>query len=488
MSKPFLSALVLSFAGAVGARAQITITEFPVPTAASRPYTIVAGPDGNLWFTESVGNKLGRITPSGSITEFPVPTAGSGPYGIAVGPDGNIWFTERFADQIGRFVPATGNFTEYPIPSPFCQPWEITLGADGNLWFTEEEANQIGRITPQGAITEFIPPNCCFPTGICAGADGRIWFTLEIGDQIGRVDPSGAMTMFQIQTVQVLPWDIAPGPDGALWFTELAGRAVGRITTAGQIVEHPVPGSFSGIAGVASGSDGNLWFTENDTHHVGVMDTAGNVLQTLDTTGERPLSITPGPDGNLWFTMADGNAIGRVEIAQPGEQHVLSLDAGFVPRVRTVTLGDSVQWTFLGPRVHWVDDASGLDLFDSGPRRIVSYYEHPFDYAGTFAYQDNVGGASGAITVPVEIAGPAQVGVPFTVTWALAPAPAGIVFDVQVRTPGSSVFVDWMSGTTLQSADYVAVAPGNHRFRARLRELASGETTRYARPTPIIVQ
>src|SRR5437762_3545020 len=29
------------------------VTEFPLPHADSRPYTIVAGPDGNLWFTES---------------------------------------------------------------------------------------------------------------------------------------------------------------------------------------------------------------------------------------------------------------------------------------------------------------------------------------------------------------------------------------------------------------------------------------------------
>src|SRR5687768_14986637 len=78
-------------------RGGVTITQFPVPTGNSRPYTIVPGPDGALWFTESNGDKIGRITPSGQITEYPVPTAASGPYGIAVGADGNIWFTERFA-------------------------------------------------------------------------------------------------------------------------------------------------------------------------------------------------------------------------------------------------------------------------------------------------------------------------------------------------------------------------------------------------------
>jgi streptogramin lyase len=41
-----------------------TITEFPTPTSLSFPKLITAGPDGNLWFTEFGGFKIGRITPS----------------------------------------------------------------------------------------------------------------------------------------------------------------------------------------------------------------------------------------------------------------------------------------------------------------------------------------------------------------------------------------------------------------------------------------
>jgi streptogramin lyase len=39
-----------------------TITEFPIPTISSFPTGITAGPDGNLWFTESSVGKIGRIT------------------------------------------------------------------------------------------------------------------------------------------------------------------------------------------------------------------------------------------------------------------------------------------------------------------------------------------------------------------------------------------------------------------------------------------
>jgi hypothetical protein len=90
--------------------------------------TITAGADGNLWFTEYDGSKIGRVTPAGVFTEFPTPTANSGPKGIAAGPDGNIWFTEYARGEIGKVTPA-GVFTEFLIPSPGNYSASIAAGA-----------------------------------------------------------------------------------------------------------------------------------------------------------------------------------------------------------------------------------------------------------------------------------------------------------------------------------------------------------------------
>ena len=45
------------------------VTEYAVPTPGSFPFGIAAGRDGNVWFTEDIGNKVGKITKSGAITE-----------------------------------------------------------------------------------------------------------------------------------------------------------------------------------------------------------------------------------------------------------------------------------------------------------------------------------------------------------------------------------------------------------------------------------
>src|SRR5439155_958422 len=81
----------------------------PNPAPLNGPRAITAGPDGNLWFTEYYGNRIGRVTPAGVITEFPPlssPTSLGGPDSITVGPDGNLWFTEDSGNKIGRISAA----------------------------------------------------------------------------------------------------------------------------------------------------------------------------------------------------------------------------------------------------------------------------------------------------------------------------------------------------------------------------------------------
>jgi len=60
-----LAALQL-FAGSAAAQ---LLTEFSagIPPAPS-PRGTVLGPDGNIWFSEETGNRIGRITPAGVVT------------------------------------------------------------------------------------------------------------------------------------------------------------------------------------------------------------------------------------------------------------------------------------------------------------------------------------------------------------------------------------------------------------------------------------
>src|SRR5258708_40071211 len=45
------------------------VIEYLIPTSNSVPLSIVAGPDGAVWFAENNANKIGRITTTGTLKE-----------------------------------------------------------------------------------------------------------------------------------------------------------------------------------------------------------------------------------------------------------------------------------------------------------------------------------------------------------------------------------------------------------------------------------
>jgi streptogramin lyase len=247
------------------------ISEFSVGlNAGSSPADIVAGPDGNLWFTD-IGNTkaIGRITPSGSITEFATGlNAGSSPGSPVTGPDGNLWFTDGGSTKaIGRITPS-GSITEFTTGlKPGSSPELLVSGTDGNLWFTDDGATgAIGRITSNGTITEFSVGSGSKPFDIAAGPDGNMWFTNDGATHaIGRITPSGVITQFTtgLNSGSALG-DIVSAPEGDLWFTDDgATKAIGRITPSGVITEFSTglnPGSSPSV--LASGPDHNLWFVD----------------------------------------------------------------------------------------------------------------------------------------------------------------------------------------------------------------------------------
>src|SRR5579883_403985 len=153
LSTIFLVSCTNSTASTTPASAAGTIVEFRLPTRGS-PEAITAGPDGNLWFTEKVGNRIGRITPQGQISEFPLPTSNSFPAEIVSGPDGNLWFTESSSNQIGRITPQ-GQISEFPLMTTPSLADGLAKGPDGALWFTDSATGNIGRVTPGGTATEF---------------------------------------------------------------------------------------------------------------------------------------------------------------------------------------------------------------------------------------------------------------------------------------------------------------------------------------------
>jgi streptogramin lyase len=346
-------------------RVLLSLNAFPIP-AGTQTAGITTGSDGNLWFTESASNQIGRITPAGVVTEFKIPTAFSGASAITTGPDGNVYFVESEAKQIGRITPK-GVITEFAIPASVFAVGGITAGPDGNVYFSvgDNHGAEVGRLTPAGKITFLNLHQGGFPGtgslvtgpdknlwvalfgevvrlttsdvttafplptpagdtaglgGIAAGPDGNLWFTGDnfsnggatVAAFVGRITTKGVATEFPLATADSFPTGISAGSDGNLYSAGTsAGAGLSRITTQGVITELPVPTS----GGVTKGPDGNIWLTEDGKIAQFVLDgkpANPNVSTFPVPAGTETAGITTGSDGNLWFTESASNQIGRI--------------------------------------------------------------------------------------------------------------------------------------------------------------------------------
>src|SRR5262252_7520364 len=143
------------------ARAAEAAAEFPQVYA--KPQGIVAGPDGNIWFAEEDGNRVTRISPSGTLVGQTPLSPNGAPQGITVGPDQNVWVTEpgikKLARLDGRSGVLLGEFPPQGAVGLAGGPENVTTGPDGNVWFTENDGDKVGRMdTSGGSLKEFDLP------------------------------------------------------------------------------------------------------------------------------------------------------------------------------------------------------------------------------------------------------------------------------------------------------------------------------------------
>jgi len=215
---------------------------YTVPTTDSQPLNVTIS-DGYVWFTEQVGNNIGRLNPTtGQVTEFAVPTPGSGPadiaaadfdeydiptadsrpYGLVVASNDTVWFVETEGDKLTRFKTGLEQFDSSPQLDPGSYPYELTREPAGHLWFTEIQANKIAKfhVSTISFTDEYAVPTAnSAPAGIAVDSQGRLWFTERNGNQIGRLVPStGVITEYLIPLPNVSPEGIAVDANDVVWF------------------------------------------------------------------------------------------------------------------------------------------------------------------------------------------------------------------------------------------------------------------------------
>jgi virginiamycin B lyase len=303
---------------------EVSIKEWQVPTAGSRPHDPAFAPDGSVWYTGQMANVLGRFDPkTQQFKEYPLKTAGSGPHGLVPDKDGNIWFTANFKGYIGKLDPKTGDVKEYPMPDPKAgDPHTLLFAPNGNIYFTVQGGNMVGRLKPATGEVKVVssPTPKSNPYGMVINSKG-IPFFVEFGsNKIASLDPDTLdIHEFVLPHVDSRPRRVAITPDDVIWYTDYSRGYLGRFDPAtGKMDEWASPGGpRSQPYGITAVGD-VIWYSESNTRpntlvrfepktekfQTWIIPSGGGVVRNMVHT----------PEGNLWLACSGVNGIAFVEV------------------------------------------------------------------------------------------------------------------------------------------------------------------------------
>jgi virginiamycin B lyase len=139
----------------------------PHPSLAQRPggpipYEIRVAPDGRVWGSELLGNRIFAYDPVGrAFTVQELPQLVSGPRRFDVDPNGILWIPAYSANALLRFDPATKRFEEFPLPLRDAVPYVVRVDrATGTIWIGTSAGDVLYSFDPRARrFTSFPLPS-----------------------------------------------------------------------------------------------------------------------------------------------------------------------------------------------------------------------------------------------------------------------------------------------------------------------------------------
>jgi virginiamycin B lyase len=259
---------------------------------------IVAGPDGNMWVTLSLGKDVARITPGGQIQEFELENVEADAEGIAVGPDGNLWVPT--VNEVTKFSPADPEGTDKAFTLPdIGASGQIVAGPDGLMWVASNDSLvHFSSADPEG--TDQAVPNVTLSPKDIDVAGSLIAVADFNNARIATFTTAGSQLNF---TLAGGPQGVAGGPGGQIAFSQqgMQPEEVGRINPPNPPQGHQIDGD---PFGVTLGPDGAYWITRSAADELIRLTTDGQVT-TLGGFPPKyfPRQIEGGPGNTLWVTM-----------------------------------------------------------------------------------------------------------------------------------------------------------------------------------------
>jgi RHS repeat-associated protein len=346
-----------------------------------KPLGITSGPEGDLWGAVPGVNQIDKYGATGELLASYPAANEAGVSFIAEGGEGNLWFTESQLNKIGKITPA-GVITEYPLPAK-SEPWGITAGSEGDMWFTDAGTSKIEKITSTGTRTEYALPEGSEPVGITVGADDNYWFSEFGTSKIGKITSTGSITQYPLP-VKSEPFGIAQG-HGDVWYDSYGTSKIGKLPTwgtasvvegtkyspePGTTIEYNVPASGTGAPHALGSKEVEEW-AQTDKPEAGTAIFAPDEPQSWPATGYKRATIFYLDSANHTVNVA--TPTGGISTNEYN-QGTNTVERALTPDDREAALKETGKTATVAAKLStdWIYNSSGTQLLEAiGPEHTV---------------------------------------------------------------------------------------------------------------------
>lgn len=317
-----------------------SVTTYKLPAPTEAPNSVVAAPDGSVWFGEVALRGVAHLFLNGTLVEYPWPSSlysdQEGCYdldqlwGIVLW-NGAVWASDHYDDQLLGLTPSNDSFQAIHLRNGD-SPLFLAVDSSDRLWFTTSSVPaQIGVVdSVSGPVSYFSVPGTAgeFASSVLL-ENSTLAYVVAVSqtNNLGHVfsfNPSSTDPTFQEvgdNETLLAPYSVA-ALDGGLWVGEheASDLAFLNLTTDAwsfypTSINPEVPLTLPYYL-LSNGSV--VWFNEHDSNRIGEISGDGtylteyNVSQSSIKSGIGNL-LTIGLDKNLlWFTEWTGNVVGFV--------------------------------------------------------------------------------------------------------------------------------------------------------------------------------
>jgi virginiamycin B lyase len=281
-------------------------TRQPIPANADAhvaPHSLQIAPDGSIWITLCLGNKIARFDRTTEKFQVFVQEDGLYPHTLRFDRRGRVWYTLAVSNQVAMLDPATGERRTYRLPArtwgesmavravpvflwlgrwmdldteragdgpQLPIPYGIDIAPDGAVWFSQLNARRIGRLDPETGDIRLVDTPFSAPRRLRFDARGDLWIPGFSSSVLARYDPRRG---------EFRTWDLPIEPrgtetpyalnvdrrTGAVWICGTQSDTLMRFDPASErFTVYPLPTRVTYTRGIEFDGDGGVWTSNSN--------------------------------------------------------------------------------------------------------------------------------------------------------------------------------------------------------------------------------